>query len=61
MILSGYKRQPIRNSKEKKRKGKKAIVRLIGQERQLIKNESKRALMNEFQTLKKFLYNFFSV
>ena len=33
---------------EKKRKGKKTRVRMIGQERQTIKSESKRALVNEF-------------
>ena len=37
------KTQPIRNRKEKKTR-----VRLIGQERQSIRSEIKRALMNEF-------------
>ena len=34
---------------------KKTRVRLIGQERQPMRSASKRALMNEFSTVKKFL------
>ena len=45
--------QPINNRKEKKRNDYE--MRLNGQERQPIRSKSKRALINEFYTVKNFL------